>query len=428
MVKTSWVAPDTTAPVTVSDLVSQPWFTADVRVNLSAADPVCGHGVQEIRTSLNADPEQIIPGSSGTVDIITEGCNTLNYYAVDVDANTEVSHAESICIDRTVPNVTITTPADGATYYQGTTVIADYAVTDWVSGVDTVTPTTTAGSPIDTSTTGSHTFTVTATDTAGNQRTLNYNYTVAIDSTPPAITITTPAEGTTYDVGDTVVVDFTVTDNESGIASLSSTLPNGSSIDTSSAGTFIFTVSATDNSGNSDSVTNTYTVAIPPQKQLTTSVNPPGAGSVNPDCPGGCLYDDSTLVVINTVEDNGYPFFDWTGCDEPAGYLCTMTMDADKSVTAEFDNCQYPVKRTGKGTAYADIFQDTYNGASNLDIIYTQDTVFTEDIDFNLPILVTLEGGYNCDYSGITGTTIVNGNMTVSDGVVIIQSGTIEIQ
>jgi hypothetical protein len=105
-----------------------------------------------------------------------------------------------------------------------------------------------------------------------------------------------------------------------------------------------------------------------------------------------------------------------------------MTMDADKSVTAEFDNCQYPVKRTGKGTAYADIFQDTYNGASNLDIIYTQDTVFTEDIDFNLPILVTLEGGYNCDYSGITGTTIVNGNMTVSDGVVIIQSGTIEIQ
>jgi hypothetical protein len=60
--------------------------------------------------------------------------------------------------------------------------------------------------------------------------------------------------------------------------------------------------------------------------------------------------------------------------------------------------------------------------------MYTQDALFTENIDFNLPISVTLEGGYNCDYSGITGTTIINGNMTVSDGTVTIQSEIIEVQ
>jgi hypothetical protein len=165
------------------------------------------------------------------------------------------------------------------------------------------------------------------------------------------------------------------------------------------------------------------------QYTLTTSVNPAGNGSVNPDCSGGCLYDYNTDVMINALEDSGYPFIDWTDCDDPNVSICTMTMNADKGVTAEFDTCMYAVKRTSLVTDYYDDFiQDTYSGASNLDNMYTQDALFTENIDFNLPISVTLEGGYNCDYSGITGSTVINGNMTVSDGTVIIQGGTVEVQ
>ena len=171
-----------------------------------------------------------------------------------------------------------------------------------------------------------------------------------------------------------------------------------------------------------------YTVAATVQHQLTTSVNPPGNGSISPDCSVGCMYDEGTDVVLNALEDSGYPFTGWTGCDAPSGSICTMTMSGDKSLTAEFDSCEFPVKREGSGTAYSYFLQDTYIGASDLDIIYTQDTVLIENIDFYLPILVTLESGYNCDYSGITGTTVINGNMTVSDGTIIIQDGIIEVQ
>jgi subtilisin family serine protease len=165
------------------------------------------------------------------------------------------------------------------------------------------------------------------------------------------------------------------------------------------------------------------------QYQLTTSVNLLGNGSLSgDDCSAGCTYDCLQEVVFNAVEDSGYPFNSWTGCDDPSGSLCTMTMDANKSVTAEFDNCMYAVKRTGSGTAYSDFLQYVYSTASDLDNIYTQDALFIETIDFNLPISVTLEGGYNCDYSSNTGgTTTINGNMTISNGTLTIDSGTLQV-
>jgi hypothetical protein len=165
------------------------------------------------------------------------------------------------------------------------------------------------------------------------------------------------------------------------------------------------------------------------QYTLTTFVTPAGNGSVNPDCSGGCIYDYGTVVMINAIADSGHPFIDWTNCDDPNGSLCTMTMNADKGVTPEFDVCMYAVMRTGSGTDYYDFLQDAYNSASSLDIIYSQNATLPDtDIDFNSNSTIMLEGGYNCDYSGITGSTVINGNMTLSDGTVIIQSGTFEIQ
>ncbi|UCH80280.1 MAG: InlB B-repeat-containing protein, partial [Nitrospiraceae bacterium] len=165
------------------------------------------------------------------------------------------------------------------------------------------------------------------------------------------------------------------------------------------------------------------------QYTLTTSVTPAGNGSVNPDCSAGCIYDYGTVVVINAIDYSGYPFIDWTDCESPSGSNCTMTITADKGATAEFDVCMYDVKRTGSGTGYYDFLQDAYDSASGSDIIYSQYVTLPDlNIDFNSNITVTLEGGYNCDYSGITGSTVINGNMTVSDGTVIVQSGTVEVQ
>jgi hypothetical protein len=76
------------------------------------------------------------------------------------------------------PTMSITTPADGATYYQYQAIKADYSC-QAAPGVNlaSCTGTVSVGGPIDTSTPGAHSFKVTATDTADNeaQKTVTYN-------------------------------------------------------------------------------------------------------------------------------------------------------------------------------------------------------------------------------------------------------------
>jgi hypothetical protein len=54
--------------------------------------------------------------------------------------------------------------------------------------------------------------------------------------------------------------DWTATDSESGVASAAGTVASGQPIDTSVVGTKSFTVTASDNAGNSTEVTTTYHV------------------------------------------------------------------------------------------------------------------------------------------------------------------------
>jgi uncharacterized repeat protein (TIGR03803 family) len=79
------------------------------------------------------------------------------------------------------------------------------------------------------------------------------------DSTPPTITITTPANGAAYMLSQSIIASYSCMD-ASGVASCTGTVPNGSPIDTSSVGTKSFTVTAADIFGNTSSVTVTYSV------------------------------------------------------------------------------------------------------------------------------------------------------------------------
>ncbi|MDH4027250.1 MAG: hypothetical protein OEU95_00270, partial [Nitrospirota bacterium] len=173
------------------------------------------------------------------------------------------------------------------------------------------------------------------------------------------------------------------------------------------------------------SVTAVFDSAYQPAYQLTTSVSPAGHGSMTPDCSGGCLYDSGTVVVLTAEEDNGYPFSNWLGCDAPSGNTCTITVDADRSVTAAFDSCQYPVRTS---SYYYSVFQDAYDDAVPGDTIQSRNMDFFEDIFIDLNKPVTITGGYDCDYTAVTGRTTINGNMITSSGMVIIQNGTIELR
>jgi uncharacterized delta-60 repeat protein len=86
--------------------------------------------------------------------------------------------------DTTPPSIVIGAPVEGASHQIGSTVHALYSCAD-DEGVSMCTGPVATGSPIDTSTLGPKTFTVTAADLAGNNSTRSVSYTV-VASPPPS--------------------------------------------------------------------------------------------------------------------------------------------------------------------------------------------------------------------------------------------------
>ncbi len=154
------------------------------------------------------------------------------------------------------PTVSITTPVDGGTYEAGSTVLADYACAD-AEGIASCVGDVADGAAINTATLGTHAFTVTATDTAGVETAQTVHYDV-VDTTDPAVTITTPVDGATYALGQTVAADYACTDLF--LASCVGPVADGAAIDTASVGAKTFTVTGTDTSGNTASKTVSYRV------------------------------------------------------------------------------------------------------------------------------------------------------------------------
>ncbi|MDD2732810.1 MAG: PKD domain-containing protein [Desulfuromonadaceae bacterium] len=177
-VRTDWTSPtvpDDIAPITTYAPALQPWYRNDVNMILTATD--CGKGVKEIRYQIGNGSEVIQPGTMAKPYFNTEGCRSLSFHAVDkaVPANIEATQTLNICIDKTPPVITLATPANFGTYYINTTATPSYTVTDAVSGVS---GTGTSGI-FSTSSIGSNSYTVSATDNAGNQATVTHSYTVA---------------------------------------------------------------------------------------------------------------------------------------------------------------------------------------------------------------------------------------------------------
>ena len=89
---------------------------------------------------------------------------------------------------------------------------------------------------------------------------------------------------------------------------------------------------------------------------LTTSVSPGGSGSVTPtpasNCPGG-KYTSGTVVTLTANANPGWIFNNWSGDANGSANPTSITIDADKSVTANNNNVPPVVTATG-----ADIDED----------------------------------------------------------------------
>jgi hypothetical protein len=107
----------------------------------------------------------------------------------------------------------------------------------------------------------------------------------------PSVTITSPASGATYTLGQSVNSAFTCADATGGpgISSCAGTNSNGQPIDTTTLGSKSYTVTATSQDGQTATTTVNYTVVLPSNQftitkvkqkngTITVTVSVPGAG------------------------------------------------------------------------------------------------------------------------------------------------------
>ena len=91
---------------------------------------------------------------------------------------------------------------------------------------------------------------------------------------------------------------------------------------------------------------------------LTKTADPAGGGTVSadpvPNCNGGTQYTHGTVVELTATANEGYTFAGWSGDASGTTSPTNVTMDAAKSVTADFTLNQYTLNvikpGTGSGT------------------------------------------------------------------------------
>jgi len=126
----------------------------------------------------------------------------------------------------------------------------------------------------------------------------------------------------------------------------------------------------------------------------------------------------NTTVNLSPLADRSSLFDGWSGaCINRTG-SCTFIMDAPKTVVAAF----VAAPKATVGSKGFPGFQTAYNDAetSNNAVIKLLEGTLTEDLIFSRNIEVTLAGGYDAHYNGISAVTTIAGKVVINAGKVII--------
>jgi YD repeat-containing protein len=327
---------------------------------------------------------------------------------------------------------------------------------------------------------GGHTFNVSATDAASNTDFSPATYTWTVDTIKPASSITSPVNGGSVS-GPTLTIKGTASDTDSVVQKVEISTDGGSTWNIAAGttswsyewtitadGTYTIKSRATDNAGNVEvsgsgiTVTayTSYAIAVSgsgynyPQPGFRASLSMSVNGSsletswltyyytklrlnLVSTSITGISVSGNTVTITGTGTVNGITGYTFiiTIVDGNPDTIEIVIYNPDGTIyfqsgtdvlssgdfSVEANICTSPVRILDLTPLYYSTLQEAYDAASDGDIIQSQAAGFTEDIIIDRNITVTLEGGYNCDYSVRTGKTTLNGMITINDGVITIE-------
>lgn len=257
--KTITVKLDKTAPTAVCDSAPNTWSVQNV--NISCATNDSGSGVASTSITLSTNVGE---------GVETDNAETNGAEVCDIAGNCRTLEPVSgIKVDRKTPTVNCGT-ADGE--WHADNVSIPCTATDDGSGleesVESFSLSTTVADGNETN--DARTNSRTVSDGVGNTATAGPIGGNKVDRKKPGITINTPAENETFGLREEVAAEYSCSDGGSEVASCAGTVPNGDDISTAPAGRKSFAVTATDEVGNTDTLTREYEVGddIPPVLDL----------------------------------------------------------------------------------------------------------------------------------------------------------------
>ena len=154
---------------------------------------------------------------------------------------------------------------------------------------------------------------------------------------PPTASVTTPADGASYTLGQAVNASYSCQDSAGapGIRSCTGTVANGAAIDTSTVGVHSFSVTATSWDGLTATTTTHYTVDYAFSGFLPPVDNPPTVNTLN--------AGRAVPVKFSLTGDQGLDIFQ-SGYPSSGSYTCNSSAPTDaieQTVTAGGSSLSY---------------------------------------------------------------------------------------